>query len=249
MDADVRLEPEGLARVAHALRDADVVSAFPRQRMVTWAERLVVPLLSVTYTSWLPLRLVRATQDPRLTAANGQILAIRRHAYSHLGGFASVRCEIVDDVAIVRRAKGLGLRADFIDGDAIATCRMYRSSTEVWRGFSKNLYEGIGASPAALAGVSLAYAFAFVVPYVASVTAAATSGAWLAPALVGVGLNLILRVPLAVRFRHGVGSVVLHPVAVLGLLAIALNSYRWSREGSLRWGGRTYASRTEREAS
>jgi glycosyltransferase involved in cell wall biosynthesis len=155
LDADTRLEPEGIARIASLFQDygADIVTAVPRQEVRTWAERLLLPVLHLTYAAWLPMPLVWRTRDPRLLAANGQVLAITRQALDRIGGFAAVRHEVVDDMAICRRAKRAGLRVVFADGHHLATTRMYRSAREVWDGFSKNLYEGIGGRPHALAGV------------------------------------------------------------------------------------------------
>src|SRR5439155_361198 len=47
LDADVRLEPDGLARLAAFLRNsgADLVSGIPRQVTGTLLERLVIPLI------------------------------------------------------------------------------------------------------------------------------------------------------------------------------------------------------------
>ena len=42
---------------------------------------------------------------------------------------------------------------------------MYRGAGETWRGFSKNLYEGLGARLAPLALVLALYALAFLVPW------------------------------------------------------------------------------------
>ena len=69
---------------------------------------------------------------------------------------------------------------------------------------------------------------------------------WLLPAAVGVGLNLLTRVALALRYRHDVGSVMAHPLAVIVLMAIAINSWSWSRRGTILWRGRVYAARGAR---
>ena len=75
------------------------------------------------------------------------------------------------------------------------------------------------------------------------------SWAALAPAAgCGVALNLALRALLALRFRQPLEGVLLHPLSVLTLCGLALNSYRWTRRGALAWAGRTYAARTERLA-
>ncbi|MEM9692331.1 MAG: glycosyltransferase family A protein [Myxococcota bacterium] len=247
VDADVELEPHGLSRLLSLLARAAVVTAVPQQVTETWSERVMLPLLLLTYTSWLPLALVGVSRDPRVVAANGQLMMIRRSDYVDLDGFAAVRHEIVDDVAFCRHAKLRGKRVVFADGARMARCRMYTSLDEIWSGFSKNLYEGIGGSLVALLVVVALYLTAFVLPYVALVAGAATGEAsWLIGGGIGVALNLATRVALAVRYRHSFGSVLAHPVAVLGLLAIALNSYRWSAKGKLQWAGRVYGSRNKR---
>lgn len=255
VDADTTLEPGGVARMLSLLyprrgSGADVVSAVPRQRMVGFGERLLVPLLHLTYTSWLPLLLVQHSRDPRFIAANGQLLALRHEAAVLLGGFSAVASEIVDDVAFCRHAKARGARVVFADGFRIARCRMYHSFREVWDGFSKNLYEGLGGQPLRLGAVVALYLGAFVAPYVTLALALALpSWAALAPtAACGVALNVALRALLALRFRHPLEGVLLHPLSVLTLCGLALNSYRCTRRGALAWAGRTYAARTERLA-
>jgi len=47
--------------------------------------------------------------------------------------------------------------------------------------------------------------------------------------------NVALRGALAARFGHPWWSVVAHPVAVCVAAAIALNSWRWYRAGTVRW--------------
>ncbi len=248
VDADTILSDEGISRIASLLQDkhADLVTAVPRQKSVGFAERLVLPLLHLTYTSWFPLMLVWRSQDPRFLAANGQCLAIRREALDAIGGFESVRSDVVDDMALCRRAKEAGRRVVFADGFDIATCRMYGSAGELWQGFSKNLYEGIGEHPLALAGVVAIYSTAFIAPYV-GLGAALVGWTWLlAPALVGVCANVLLRAALAWRFRQPWEGILLHPVGVLALLAIAVNSFRWHLGDTIVWAGRTYSRKSRR---
>ncbi len=214
VDADTSLLPGGAALLAELLGRyrADAVSAMPRQEVGGFFERLMIPLLHITYISWLPLPLIWRSRDPRFLAANGQVMAIRRGAYDAVGGHEAVRGEVVEDMALSRNLKAAGRRLVFADGHHIARCRMYRSARGVWEGFSKNLYEGLGEQPLLLAAALAVYAAAFVLPWLA------LAGALLAPAALG------------------------------GLLALALNSARWTRAGRIRWAGRTYASRATRSA-
>jgi chlorobactene glucosyltransferase len=137
----------------------------------------------------------------------------------------------------------------FADGHHVAQSRMYRGMREVWEGFSKNLYEGLGGRPATLAVVMALHAWIFVLPYAALAAALAGRGSLLLPALIGVGANVLLRAAMAVRLRHPPEGVLLHPLAVLVLLGIAGNSYRWAHRGRIRWRGRTYGVRGARASA
>lgn len=243
LDADVRLEPVGPGLLLGLFEDgADVVTAVPRQETRSFFERLVVPLLHVVYAALLPLALIPRTRDPRVLAASGQILALKREAWRRLEGFCRVRDAIVDDMALCRAAKEAGLRVVFADGHAIARCRMYRSAREVWEGFSKNLYLGLGARPSRLAVAVVLLFSAFLLPY-AALLLSPLLPALFAPALVGVTANVLLRAILAARHRQPLEGIALHPIAVLALFAIAANSVLWTRKGRVRWRGRTYRTR------
>jgi len=244
LDADVELLPQGLEHLASVFHDhsARVVTAVPRQVTGSLVERLILPLLHVTYTSWLPLPLIWLTHDPRFLAANGQVLAFRRGAYEKIGGFEAIKKEVVDDMAICRNAKTARQRVVFADGHHIARCRMYQSPQEVWEGFSKNFYEGIGAHPLALLFVIGLYVLTFVLPYIALVMSIFFPQL-LAPALAGVIANTLLRIVLAIRHGHHPISVLLHPIGVVGLMGIAINSFIWHTRGAIQWSGRVYSAK------
>ena len=245
LDADVRVAAGGLQRLAGLLPGADVVTAVPRQLMVTPAEGLLMPLLHLSYVAWLPMFLIPLVSDPRVLAANGQVLLVRRARLDQIGGVAAIKGEVVDDMALCRAVKKTGGRVIFADGRDIASCRMYQSRAEVERGFSKNLYEGIGGSLPALFVVIALHLLFFVLPYLGLLLSPFVPGLML-PALIGVGLNLALRLGMAARWGHPVWSAFAHPVGILGLLRIAVRSAVWSRQGRIEWRGRTYAGRAGR---
>lgn len=246
VDADVTLEH--LDMLLSLFDGADVVTAVPRQVTGSPFEHLVLPLLHLTYVSWLPLALIPRTRDPRVLAANGQVLAVRRSVWDAMGGFSDVRAAVVDDMAFCRRAKDLGATVVFADGHEIASCRMYDGAAEVWRGFSKNLFEGLGARTWRLAAVVALYLAAFVAPYAVLAIGVVAMPAWVLPGAAAVIANLVLRTVLAARHGHRWWSVLLHPVAVLALVGIAVNSWRWTRAGRIAWRGRVYGTLAEREA-
>ena len=57
-----------------------------------------------------------------------------------------------------------------------------------------------------------------------------------------------LRLVMAVRHSHSLAGVLLHPLAVLAMMGLLLDSFRWSRRGDIRWRGRSYAARAHRES-
>jgi chlorobactene glucosyltransferase len=258
IDADVSLRRDGVLHLLSLLGGpeqvpgglgAAVVTAVPHQRTGSLAERLLMPLLHLSYVAWLPMPLIHLTRDPRVLAANGQLLLIRRSVLEVIGGWAGVRTALVDDMALCRAVKSSGQRVVFADGDQMADCRMYGDAASLWRGFAKNFYEGIGGHPVALLIVVWLHVQSFVLPYLV-LPVAAVLGAWglAATAAIGVAANLILRTIMALRYGHSLVSVLLHPLAVLLMMGILLDSFRWSRRGDIRWRGRSYAARAQREA-
>lgn len=246
VDADVRLAPDGLARLASIHESGvDLVTAVPKQVTRSPVEALVVPFLLLSYLSWLPLELVARTRDERVVAANGQLLSIDRRALLGLGGFEVVRDEIVDDVALARQAKRAGLRVAIADGTAMASCRMYESGRAVWEGFSKNIHEGVGGSRA-LVGVVALYILSFILPWLA-LAASAWYPTLFLPAVCGVAANVAQRTLLAAHWRQSWWGLVHHSAGAMAVIAIAFNSLIWSARGEIRWAGRRYAARSLRQ--
>lgn len=258
VDADVTLHEDGVLRMLSLLGTPDqvpggltaaLVTAVPRQRTGGIVERMMIPLLHLSYVAWLPMPLIHRTRDPRVLAANGQLLLVRRSALESVGGWTRVRTALVDDMALCREVKSSGQRVVFADGHEMADCRMYSDPASLWRGFAKNFYEGIGGHPLALAAVLGLHLLFFVAPYVALPVALLTGARPVAiAAAIGVAANIALRLIMAVRYRHSPLSVLLHPVAVLAMMGVLFESFRWSRRGDIRWRGRSYPARAQREA-
>ncbi|MCW1958978.1 MAG: glycosyltransferase family 2 protein [Mycobacterium sp.] len=259
IDADVTLHEDGVLRMLSLLGtpdqvpgglDAALVTAVPRQRTGGFVEQMMIPLLHLSYVAWLPMPLIHRTRDPRVLAANGQLLLVRRSALAAVGGWGRVRTALVDDMALCREIKGSGARVVFADGHEMADCRMYSDAPSLWRGFAKNFYEGIGGHPLAMIAVLGLHVVFFVAPYVA-LPVALLAGAWklAGAAAVGVAANIALRLIMALRYRHSLLSVLLHPLAVCAMMGVLFESFRWSRRGDIRWRGRSYAARAQREAA
>jgi len=85
---------------------------------------------------------MRRSQHPAYAAGCGQLFLARRSAYEAVGGHAVIRASLHDGITLPRAFRAAGFWTDLCDMTEIATCRMYRSAGEVWRGLAKNATEG-----------------------------------------------------------------------------------------------------------
>jgi hypothetical protein len=240
-DADVR-HLSGSAARALARAEAtgsSLVSFSPRQRMETWWERAMIPFVFLRLAAHFSYDRVN---DPLAAdaAANGQYLLIRREAYQAIGGHRSVAGEVLEDVALARRAKAAGIRLHFAPGAEIAETRMYTSFHAMWQGWTKNLYPLVGGTPSAAAeellrvlplGALALFALSFFYPL-----AAALAAAFL--------LARMLRYAVDLR-RHRFparGIVYWGPGFALYAAALVVSARHYSA-GSVVWKGRTYPVR------
>ncbi|ASQ91287.1 glycosyl hydrolase [Prosthecochloris sp. GSB1] len=245
-DADTRHEPGSVSASVGALltEGADMLSLTPRQETVTFGERLVVPLVYFILLCYLPLRFVRTRPEPSLCFANGQFILFTRDGYERIGGHEAVRSDIVEDVWLCKAMKRNGGRVVSYDGSRIVHCRMYRSFSEVWKGFSKNLFAGIGYNAPGLFALMLMTAALYVVPYGFLFDSAlggdfSMERFWLPAAQIVVALACRLLV--AARFSQPFPEALLHVVSQIVLLLLAFRSFTLVAFGEgVGWKGRRY---------
>jgi len=220
MDADVRLEPDALGRIAGAMTEsrASMLSGIPRQETGTLTEKLVIPLIHFVLLGFLPLAAMRSNPAPGFGVACGQLLAVDRNAYSQAGGHMRVAHRIHDGMALARSMREAGYMTDLADFTDLASCRMYRTSRALIAGFAKNAHEGLG-SPLGIVPWSLLLIGGQVAWVALAIAAASGAVAWLPVLLSGLAAWLA-RGLLGIRFDQPLAGTLLHPIGVLGLVLI-----------------------------
>jgi hypothetical protein len=244
VDADVRLAPDGAARAAAFLESsgADLASGVPRQETVTFLERLLIPLIHFVLLSFLPVERMRRSRHPAYGAGCGQLFLARRAAYEKAGGHAAIRASLHDGVALPRAFRRAGLATDLFDATAVATCRMYRSAGEVWRGLGKNATEGL-AAPEKIVPATLLLLAGQVAPPLLLLLALLSPGPALIPAAIGTAAAYLPRLVAVRRFRQPLDGALLHPAAIsifLVLQWVALGRKVLGRPAG--WKGRVYGA-------
>jgi hypothetical protein len=244
IDADVRLEPDGAARLVAFQRQsgADLVSGVPRQLTGTLTERLVIPLIHFLLLGYLPMWLMRMMNHPALGAGCGQLFLSTRSGYFAVGGHEAVRDSFHDGVKLPRAFRRAGLRTDLCDATEIASCRMYHSAGQLWSGLAKNAGEGIGSGRAIVPWTLMLFGGG-VAPFVlaAGYSGLAVHQRW--PVAVACVLALLPRFVAASRFRQSWLGAALHPVGICLLLAIQWYALVRRLAGRpVGWKGRTPAT-------
>jgi chlorobactene glucosyltransferase len=233
---------------------ADLLSLWPDQITGTWSEKLIIPLGYMLFMSFQPFLLLRWLQaDPSrverfgfqrrrlagLGAANGQFLLFRRAAYEALGGHEALRDHLVEDIAFGRRVAsrtGEGMRLFNADGINLLKCRMYTDFAGVWEGFSKNLRPVFEESPKSFLLFGIVIFGLFLLPFLMF--------PWIPSAGIAVGLILLNRFILTLRFRTSWFGFLAHPFAIVLALLVALNSWRLCLRRGIVWKGRVYSGAT-----
>jgi hypothetical protein len=222
LDADVRLEPDALARMTLFLKEsgADLVSGFPRQETGTLLEKLLIPLINWLLLCFLPLWGMRHFRWSAFGAGCGQWFMTTRTAYEKVGGRAAVKSSLHDGLTLPRAYRRAGFWTDVCDATNLATCRMYRSARGVWFGLAKDAREGMAATRQVWFW-TVVLLCGQVLPYALLVLGAMMwQGSVVGYGLLAITTSVVVRAGMTVRFRQSAFGEAFHPVAIVLLLAV-----------------------------
>ena len=121
---------------------ADMFTIMTFQILGSFWEKVVMPIVMTALSvGFSPSKV----NDPNSkdAIANGQFILIKRSVYDAIGGHERVKDQIVEDKAIAEQVKWNGYRLVVANGFSVARTRMYTSLTEMWEGWTKNIYLGL----------------------------------------------------------------------------------------------------------
>jgi chlorobactene glucosyltransferase len=100
--------------------------------------------------------------------ANGQCILMRRVVYDAVGGHASVRDKVAEDLMLAQRTFIAGHRVEIVIGPEQLSTRMYTSLGELVRGWGKNIFAGAAdAMPFGWVGRVVLLPLVLLVPWIA----------------------------------------------------------------------------------
>jgi chlorobactene glucosyltransferase len=241
-DADTVHKPLMLRRAVSAMAEekADLISAEPKQIMVTFAEKLVMPYTYLSIMSYLPLAVAYNSRISVLSSATGQFMLFRRSAYDKIGGFESIKHHVVDDVELCKSIRTHGLRWRLLDGKDGYQVRQYTNFAEIYEGHTKNLFAGFGNNVTGYCAAWLWLLTMYWLPIIGLVLTLPGPGNPLAfwVSLGCIALSLLSWGIAYVRFALPVYLIFIYPIIVLVMAYMAAGSMFLNISKKATWKGR-----------
>jgi len=241
-DADTLFQPHALRLIVTSFEkeQADLLTGFPRQKVITWGERLLVPFFPWASISFIPLWFSGRLPWRTFTVAVGQLMLFRREAYQKVGGHESVGTSVVDDLTLARKFNAAGLHICVVSVSDLITCRMYQSSKEAIEGFTKNLFAAFDFRVLLYLFVFLWLAILFWAPIIVLIISLSGNLNYsnIYHLLTCLGISLMLWLVPYLEFGIPLYMVALFPVTILANEVVAFRSMFFSLTNRLMWKGR-----------
>ncbi len=237
-DADILHDPAHVSTlVAKAERDRlDLVSEMVALRAASPAERALVPAFVFFFQLLYPFAWVN---DParRTAAAAGGTMLVRRGALERIGGIASLRGALIDDVTLAARIKRGG--PIYLGHSRVArSLRPYPGPADIWRMVARTAYVQLRLSPALLLGTVLGLALIWLAPPAVALSGHGAARWMAAAAWAGSTMSYL---PTLRRFGQSPAwALGLPAIATFYLLATIGSAVDHHRGRGVVWKGRAY---------
>ncbi|MCL5072085.1 MAG: glycosyltransferase [Actinobacteria bacterium] len=245
-DADTLHFPNLISgSLAALMRDkVDVTSAYPRQIAVTFSERMTIRFIHFGILSLMPLILVKHSKSPFFSTGMGQFFLFKKQVYEKIGGFESVKDEILEDIHISKQVKRHGFKIMVYDGSDSIFCRMYTNKSDVIKGFSRFIYAAFDCNFLMECIAVFFISLTFLVPFILlplGIFIFDWPRILVSLNIIQILLIFVIKIVLAIRFKERILDIFFTPISIVYIVFIAMNSYIQSRFGNgINWKDRTY---------
>jgi hopene-associated glycosyltransferase HpnB len=173
LDADIELLPGIIRELRNEMEERNVhlVSLMAALRTETFWEKLSMPAFVYFFKLLYPFRLSNSPTSGVAAAAGGCIL-IKNRVLEDIGGFASIRGELIDDCALAKRVKNRGYRTWIGLSHSVKSLRAYNNLRIIWNMVARTAFTQLGYSNTMLILCTLILLAAFGFPAIGLVVGA-----------------------------------------------------------------------------
>lgn len=233
LDADVRIKKETISSIIFEANSSNVkmISVFSTQIIKSFGEWLIVPLMNWLLLAFLPLRLVYSSNNKSFVAANGQFMFWDKLTYLNIGGHKSVNEKVVEDMEFARICKSKKIKIKTMLGGDLIFCKMYNGLSDAIKGFSKNFYPGFSINFFIFFLMITFFLLIFFLP----VVFVFFNYLFLVPVLIIICIRIFISL---ISKQNLFYNIILHPLQMLFMFFIGINSVINSKTGKIEWKGR-----------
>ena len=240
IDADIEAQPGIVAELRKMMdeRNVRLISLMAVLRMKTFWEKLLMPAFVYFFKLLYPFHLSNSGSS-RVAAAAGGCILIETRVLDEIGGFHSLKGELIDDCALARKVKAMGYQTWIGLTHSVLSLRPYNNLDAIWNMVARTAYTQLRYSNLALALCSFTMIVGFLVPLI---------GLWLPNStiklvsIVALGGMMLGYFP-TLKF-YGLSARWTLAMPLIGMLYLAMTwtsaLQHWIGKGS-QWKGRLYS--------
>ena len=247
LDADITLAPGTLYGLRRFLQEQELgmVSLMAQPCFNSVWEKLLMPAFVFFFKLLYPFHLANSNST-RVAAAAGGCVLIETRLLKELDGFSTIKSSIIDDCALAKQVKSLGVATWIgLSHDAISR-RSDRHLAGIWKMVARTAYTQLAYSPVLLVFCTLSMLLLYWVP-VLGMLVAAEPMRWLA--LAALALMWVAYLPTLHFYQRSYLWVLSLPVVAGFYLGMTWDSaLRYWKGERARWKGRIYGSSDELES-
>jgi hopene-associated glycosyltransferase HpnB len=242
LDADIEPLPGIIGELKRAMQERDVqlISLMAELRMDTFWEKLLMPAFIYFFKLLYPFRLSN-TGTSRVAAAAGGCILLETRLLHEIGGFDSLRGELIDDCALARRIKTLGYKTWIGLTHSVRSIRPYEKLRTIWEMVARTAFTQLHYSGLLLALCTAIMVLSFVVPGLGLFL---PSG--MAKFFSALGLAIMILCYLPTLKFYGLPGRWALALPLIGILYLAMtwtSAMRYWLGGGSHWKGRAYSKR------
>jgi glycosyltransferase involved in cell wall biosynthesis len=248
MDADITHHPRCFVTALAEMErhELDFLSLFPRMRCVSLCENVILPSL----IGGMAMFATPGIEDPDSpdALAAGAFLMVNSRVFHALGGFETIKHEMLDDVALAKLFKRNGHRVGLRLAPEFLTVRLYKGNHHAFWGMTKNILEGLNGRFWLAPAVILLPIFVFWTPLYCALAGAIEGNLVLVTvATITYALQYAMIWSGRSLFQFQPAKALLFPLVAIPVFCCMVRAlYLYSLKGAVEWRGRTIRVRGTR---